>query len=80
MTVRLLEGGLPVEIQVDERISFAVEWGPDGTAVEITYDTGCDARGGCGTHEVCLTISREDWEAVVAHVALPRFEHRSANA
>ena len=77
MSTTLNTTGLPVGIVCGD-LEFCVEWGPDETDVLITFEEGCSGYDGCGIRERTITISREDWEAIVAHVALPRFEHREA--
>jgi hypothetical protein len=69
MSHHLTERQLPVGIAVTGGAEFYIEWGEDSTEVVIAVE----CRDG---NEHYVTLSREDWEAVVAHVALPRFEHR----
>jgi hypothetical protein len=70
MTTELTTGLLPVGIKADGGITFEVAYGPENTDVEITVEYP-DYSGWTGERvgEKYITLSREDWEAVVAHVA-----------
>jgi hypothetical protein len=61
---------LPVPLAVvGQGIAFSREWLDDGVWIEMEYPDGdwADPRH---ISERSITISREDWDAIVAHVAL----------
>lgn len=70
MTTSRIENGLPHGIAVDgQGVEFYVGWGAENTDVEITVEYP-DYSGWSGerTAEKYLTLSREDWQEVVAFV------------
>jgi hypothetical protein len=69
MATKRQEGMLPVPLAVvGQGITFSHEWQGDGVEVEIEYPDYSGPRRATG--ERSITISREDWDAIVAHVAL----------
>jgi hypothetical protein len=69
MATERQEGMLPVPLAVvGQGITFSHEWQGDGVEVEIEYPDGSWADWG-HVSERSITISREDWDAIVAHVA-----------
>jgi hypothetical protein len=69
MATERQEGMLPAPLAVvDQGITFSREWRGDGVEIEMEYPDYSGPRR--ATDERSITISREDWDAIVAHVAL----------
>ena len=69
MSVERLEGMLPVPLAVvGQGIEFSVEYNGDGVEVCVEYDDGSPLDRHHKS-ERYVTIAREDWDAIVAHVA-----------
>jgi hypothetical protein len=68
MSVHVLEGLLPAPIQVEgQGIDFTPE-ADGGVTLEVSYPDGTRASPRARS-ELYITIDREDWEAIVAHVS-----------
>lgn len=71
--------GLPATLRVDGHgIEFGLGWGPDATDIEITVEypdySGITTR----TSERYLTLTAEQWDAVVAFIEAERHARKQA--
>lgn len=78
--VSLTEGGLPVGIRAERQgIEFNVGWGIGSTDVEIAVEYPDHSGMTTRTDERYVTLTREQWEAIVAFIAAEMTE-RTADA
>lgn len=64
--------GYTTGITVTDTHHRAVDIDTTASTVEFAFEAGCKGLDGCGIHEQYITITREDWDAIVAHVAAHR--------
>lgn len=74
MSVERLDGMEPAPLAVvGQGIDFSAEYNGHGVEVCVEYPDG-DWSVPNRTGERCITIAREDWDAIIAHVAAQRGE------